>query len=178
MQHPNWLELMTQQAQVDQILKTVSYTNQFGLTLSQKDAVLLAEERTRTLKQERRIEFGESILPKIIYAFCDSAYINQQDYLETLIELQEIFFLYQNEMQDALTDDELLTFMREQFEKVCFGDLDYLRDTCLNIFAQAVRAGYTGYQKTGGCGEFEAFDIVTRWDKELYLEALRELCWR
>lgn len=81
-------------------------------------------------------------------------------------------------MQDEITDDELIQFMREQFETVCYGDLDYLEGTCLDIFAQAVRAGYRGYQKTQGHGEFEKFDIVQRWDKELYLETLRELCWR
>ena len=56
--------------------------------------------------------------------------------------------------------------------------LDYLEGTCLDLFAQAIRAGYTGYVGSEGRGEFEKFDIVKRWDKELYLEVLRELCWR
>ncbi|MDE7051319.1 MAG: hypothetical protein K2O92_00190, partial [Lachnospiraceae bacterium] len=100
------------------------------------------------------------------------------NYVETLVRLQEIFYLYKNEMQDGITDNELINFMKEQFETVCYGDLDYLEGTCLDIFAQAARAGYRGYQKTQGYGGFEEFDIVKRWDKELYLEALRELCWR
>ena len=41
---------------------------------------------------------------------------------------------------DELTDDELLTFMKEQFDTVCFGDTDYLGDTCLEIFSQAAQA--------------------------------------
>ncbi len=68
--------------------------------------------------------------------------------------------------------------MKEQFEEICFGDLDYLEGTCLNIFAQAVRAGYDGYRASKGYGEYEKFDEVKRWDHELYLETLRELCWR
>ena len=56
--------------------------------------------------------------------------------------------------------------------------LDYLEETCLDIFAQAIRAGYQGYQRTDGKGEFHKFDIVPRWDRELYLEVLRELCWK
>ena len=76
---------------------------------------------------------------------------------------------------DLLTDDELLDFMREQFEQTCFGDLDYLESTCLENFSQAVRAGYRGYQKSGGHGEYEQFDEVTRWDRELYMEALMDL---
>ncbi len=86
--------------------------------------------------------------------------------------------MYKNEMQDEITDEELLNFMKEQFETVCYGDLDYLEGTCLDIFAQAIRAGYRGYQQTQGRGEFEKFDIVPRWDRGLYLETLKELCWR
>ena len=90
-------------------------------------------------------------------------------------ESQEIFYLYKNEIQDEISDEELLHFMREQFEEICFGDLDYLEGTCLNIFAQAVRAGYRGYLASEGRGEYGEFDEVKRWDPELYLEALREL---
>lgn len=91
-------------------------------------------------------------MAKIIYAFCDSAYVTQENYCDTLLRLQEIFYLYKNEMLDEITDDELLAFMAEQFEDVCFGDLDYLEGTCLDIFAQAIRAGYSGYRASEGRG--------------------------
>ena len=65
--------------------------------------------------------------------------------------------------------------MREQYENVCFGDLDYLEGTCLNIFAQAVRAGYEGYKESQGYGEYGRLDEVKRWDYELYLQALSQL---
>lgn len=135
----------------------------------------MVAERGEVLRKERRVEFGQGILPKIIDTFCDSAYITQDSYCDTLIRLQEIFFLYKNEMLDEITDDELLEFMREQFDGVCCGDLDYLEGTCLDLFAQAIRAGYSGYEATGGRGEFEKFDLVKRWDKELYLAALMDL---
>lgn len=175
MEEKNWMELWGQQSLKAEVLSANQYTEKYGLSLSEEDVKLLAAERQNVLKKERRAEFGESILPKIIYAFCDSGYVSRSNYVETLIRLQEIFFLYKNETADELTDDELLTFMREQFEDVCFGDLDYLEGTCLELFAEAVRAGYEGYRSTGGHGEFGQFDIVQRWDKELYLEALRNL---
>lgn len=53
--------------------------------------------------------------------------------------MQEIFYLYKNEMEDGITDDELLHLMKEQFELICFGDLEYLESTCLANFSQAVR---------------------------------------
>lgn len=173
-----WMMLLSKQTQITQVLETNQHTEQYSLSLSREDAEILADERLHTLQQERRIEFGEGILPKIIYAFCDSPFIMQENYRDSLIRLQEIFFLYKNEMMDEITDDELLAFMREQFDAVCYGDFGYLAETCLEIFAQAVRAGYRGYEASQGHGEFAQFDIVTRWDRELYLEALTELAWR
>lgn len=174
----NFLEQMNLQTQLTSVLDTNQYTSQFGLVLSEDDARLLLAERQNTLKEQKRIEFGATILPRLIYEFCDSAYIRQEDYAETLIQLQDIFFLYKNEMLDEITDDELLHFMKEQFETVCYGDLDYLSGTCLELFAQAIRAGYQGYQFTDGYGAYRQFDKVPRWDRELYLETLNELCGR
>ena len=175
MEEKYWLELMSMQTQVKEVLARNRDTEKFGLALSEKEAQLLVAERGEVLRKERRVEFGQGILPKIIDTFCDSAYITQDSYCDTLIRLQEIFFLYKNEMLDEITDDELLEFMREQFDGVCCGDLDYLEGTCLDLFAQAIRAGYSGYEATGGRGEFEKFDLVKRWDKELYLAALMDL---
>lgn len=169
------LALVMDRAWLAQVRETNGYTEKFGLILSEEDTRLLLAEKNRVLKRERRVEFGKGVLPQIIYHFCDSAFLTQDNYTETLIRLQEIFYRYKNEMMDEISDEELLCFMREQFEEVCCGDLDYLEGTCLDLFAQAIRAGYRGYHRSGGRGEFAQFDIVTRWDRELYLEALRAL---
>ena len=175
MEEKNWTELMAGESQIKQILAVNEYSEQYGLSLSREDTELLLAERRNVLKRERRVEFGQSILPQIIYTFCDSSYIIQDNYLDVLIRLQEIFFLYKNEMQDEITDEELLNFMKEQFDGVCCGDPDCLEGTCLDIFAQAIRAGYRGHLKTRGWGEFTERDIMPRWDRELYLEALEAL---
>ncbi len=178
MEDKNWLDLLTNQLQLEKVIETNAYTKKYGLVLNQEEAEILISERKNSLKEQKRVELGQSVLPKIIYEFCDSAYINQENYLETLIRIQEIFFLFKNEMLDELTDDELLHFMKEQFNTICYGDLDYLEGTCLDVFAQAIRAGYRGYKETEGYGEYKKFDEVQRWDRELYVETLRELFWR
>ena len=175
MEEKNFMELFSQKNQLQKVMETNKKTEQFGLELTQEDAKLLVEARGEELKRQKRVEFGEGILPKIIFVFCDSSYITQDNYVETVDRLQEIFYLFKNESMDLLNDDELLEFMREQYEQTCFGDLDYLESTVLENFSQAVRAGYRGYQKTGGRGEYEQFDEVTRWDRELYMEALMDL---
>lgn len=171
----DWIALLQQQTQLDKVLETTQNTLQFGLTLSRQDAELILQEHGKTLREQKRVEFGTGITPKIIYEFCDSAYINQDNYVEMIIRLQSIFYLFKNEMQDAITDDELLHFMKEQFEGICFGDTEYLESTCLANFSRAVRAGYDGYKASGCRGEYDMFDEVKRWDRDLYLETLKEL---
>ena len=170
-----FLELFSEKNQLQKGMETNRKTEQLGLELTPEDAKLLVEARGEQLKRQKRVEFGEGILPKIIFAFCDSSYLSQDSYVETVVRLQEIFYLFKNESMDLLTDDELLEFMREQFEQTCFGDLDYLESTCPENFSQAVRAGYRGYQKTQGRGEYEHFDEVSRWDRDLYTAALMDL---
>lgn len=173
-----WLDLLQNTNQLVKVVETNEYTQQFGLMLSEKDAQLIVENRKTALQEQKRVEFGESIAPKIIREFCDSKYIEQRNYVDTIIRLQEIFYLYKNEMNDEITDDELLHLMKEQYELLCFGDLDYLENTCLSYFAQAIRAGYSSFQKTDGYGEYAKFDPQERWSYELYMEVLQELCWR
>lgn len=116
----NWMQLLDQQNQLSRVMETNRTAQTYGLMLSEQDAKLLLKERGRALKKEKRVEFGEGILPKMIYEFCDCPYLNQEHYVETLVRLQDIFYLYKNEMLDEITDDELLNFMREQYETVCF----------------------------------------------------------
>lgn len=174
----DWIVLLQQQGQLERVMETNLKTGPFGLTLTREDAEVILAERKCALVQHGRIEFGEGIVTKIIDEFCDSCYICQDDYVETIVRLQEIFYLYKNEMLDEITDDELLHFMKEQFETICFGSLEYLETTCLAVFSRAIRAGYEGYKASEGRGEYSGFDEVKRWDPELYMEALRELCWR
>lgn len=140
MKEYNLLEIFSGQNQLQKVLDMNQKTQQFGLVLTEQDAKLLVEARGEELRRQQRVEFGESILSKLIFTFCDSEYIFQDNYVETIIRLQEIFYIFKNETMDELTDDELLTFMRKQFENVCHGDLEYLEGTCLSNFARAIRA--------------------------------------
>ena len=171
----NWMVLLQRQNQQKKMMETNQAAKNYGLVLTEEEASLIFDERCSTLKEQKRVEFGEGITSKIIYEFCDSSFIDQNNYVNTIIRLQEIFYLYKNEMQDEITDEELLHFMREQFEDICYGDLDYLEGTCLAVFSQAIRAGYRDFKASQGYGAYGDFDEVTRWDYELYLEALENL---
>lgn len=176
----NMFQLLLQEKQKKEIETIISInekTRQFGLTLTKEAAEELIISRNLSLKKYQRVEMGAGILEKLVFAFCDSGYLIQQNYAESLMRLQDIFYEFKNEALDLVTDDELLTFMREQFDDVCFGDFDYLEGTCLDKFAFAIRAGYCGYKETGGQNEYSKLDDIMRWDRELYLSALAELFW-
>lgn len=175
MEEKEWMALISGQNQIQAVVRMNQRSEKFGFALTEEEARQLVSLRRDNLKEQQRVEFGEGILPKVIDTFCDSPYIDQNNYVQIIARLQEIFYLYKNEMMDEITDDELLEFMKEQFDTVCFGDLDYLEETCLDIFAQAIRAGYRGYQETGGRGEFRKMDIVRRWDREVFLQVLSDL---
>ena len=137
----NYLQKLSEDYQVGQILKTNETSKENGLTLTKEDATALVAARGDTLREERRVEFGDSISPKLIRAFADSSFINQEDYAEIIARLQEIFFLYKNESMDMVTDDELLAIMKNAYENESAGDLEYLEGTALEAFARSVRAG-------------------------------------
>lgn len=130
-----------QKQELVRVLECNKKTKEFGLILSEEEANNLMLSRKASLADSQRVEFGEGILPKIIHYFSDSQYINQDNYADTLDQLQELFYLYKNETQDELTDDELLSFMRNQYDEVCYGDMDYLGSTCLERYAKAIRSG-------------------------------------
>lgn len=171
------LQIQKEQRELAVLISCNEKTQQFGLSLTEGEARELMVCRNESLKQYQRAEFGGGILEKLIFTFCDSQYIDQNNYLETMIELQDIFYEYKNESGDLLTDDELITFMAEQFEDICCGDTEYLETTCLSRFATAIRAGYEGYKKSGGKQEYLELAEEARWDKEVYLEVLQELFW-
>ncbi|MBQ3163942.1 MAG: hypothetical protein IJC02_05330 [Lachnospiraceae bacterium] len=139
MEEKDWLELWSGQNQLQKVIEMNQKTEKFGLVLSEKDAKLLVENRKENLREQQRVEFGEGILPKLIFAFCDSPYIFQENYVDTITRLQEIFYLYKNESMDELTDDELLDFMKEAFDGECEGSLEYLEETALEEFARSIR---------------------------------------
>lgn len=133
------LMMRDKKQQLEKIVQCNSYTSRYGLKLSNEEVLQLLDSRKNNLKQVERVEFGEGILSKLIYTFCDSPYIYQDNYVETMEALQEIFYLYKNEALDEVTDDELIEYMKECFEGKCQGDLDYLEGTCLEAFCRTIR---------------------------------------
>ncbi|OLR60013.1 hypothetical protein BHF70_10535 [Anaerostipes sp. 494a] len=136
----NFMIAFESKKQLEVLQKTNEYTRQFGLQLTDAEISELIVERQECLIKQQRVEFGKGILENLIFAFCDFDFIFQENYAETVAALQEIFYLYKNESMDELTDDELLSYMREAFDGECQGSLEYLESTCMERFARDIRA--------------------------------------
>ena len=89
----DWMILLKGQNQLSNVIKTNETTERFGLSLTEQDAKLILAERKNALAEQKRIEFGEGIATKIIYEFCDSEYIHQSNYVETIIHCRK-YFIY------------------------------------------------------------------------------------
>ena len=145
---------LIQKQAVIELEKCNDFTAQFGLTLSQCDAVELVETRTLALKSNGRIEFGGGVIEKIVREFCTSPYLSMHNYAESLHDLTDMFYYYKNETLDLMSDDDLIKFMKKRFDGICQGSLELLSGRELANMARNLRFGYAPeYSEDLACDE-------------------------
>ncbi|WP_035290516.1 DUF6323 family protein [Clostridium sp. KNHs214] len=127
------------------VLKCNEFTSEYGLKIKEEDVKEIIKTRNMSLKNSARIEFNGQIITKIIIAFCDSPYISQYNYSDTINELVEIFYNYKNETLDYISDDELIDIMKEYFNNYCQGSLELLEGKVLYKIADNIRHGVKDY---------------------------------
>lgn len=122
---------LLQKMAAEDILKCNKTTAKYGLVLTEQAAVSLAETRSYSLSSNGRIEFGGGIVDKLILAFCDSPFISQQNYEQTISELIELFYYFKNETNDKVTDTGLIRIMKKAFDGECQGSTELLESEVL-----------------------------------------------
>ncbi|MDR3597462.1 MAG: DUF6323 family protein [Clostridium sp.] len=129
----------------NEVIECNDFTLEYGLTLNAEDVKEIIKTRSIALEKSGRIEFNGQIINKIITAFCDSPYISQYNYSDTINELVEIFYNYKNETLDYIGDDELIEIMKEYFDNYCQGSLELLEGKVLYKIADNIRNGVKDY---------------------------------
>lgn len=142
MENYNEMLKLQRQASLQEIRDCNNFSGQFGLVLKEVEIQELVECRKKALKDTGRVEFGGGILPKLIYAFCDSPYLDQTTYVETLTELQEAFYYFKGEAQEQFSDDELIDFMAAVFNGRAQGSAEYLIGTSLEALCRHANNPY------------------------------------
>lgn len=122
------------------LLETNDYTRQYGLALTHTDALSVVEARDIALRDYGRVELGVGMTDRLIMTFCDSPYLNSENYAETVCALTELFYYMKGETFDRLTDDELLQLMKRYFDGECGGSLELLAERELETTARNIRA--------------------------------------
>ncbi|GMQ65358.1 DUF6323 family protein [Vallitalea maricola] len=128
--------------QVNEIIRLNEETIKYGLTLSKHEIMQIIDVRNDLLKGYGRIELGTEIINKLIKSFYNSSYIQQDMYVSTLMELQEVFYYMKNETEDNLSDDEIIEILREFFEDYCKGSIELLQGREIENFARNQRIKY------------------------------------
>lgn len=98
-------------------------TEQHGIVLTQKDCADIALCRGQLLRDTERIEVGVGIVKRIIEEFCESGYVDQNTFRDTVEELLECFYTIKTETEDRLDDDTVLEFLKQTFETDAGGDV-------------------------------------------------------
>ncbi len=146
-----FLPVMLQNRQtITALLKCNEVSARFGLQLSETEIDELIENRRETLERCGRIEFGGGVIQKIIMEFFDSPFLYQDNYVGTLMELQECFYYFKNESLETLSDDELIKLMKKYFDDVCQGSVEYLQTTILENYCRDQRYDNKVYRDIDG----------------------------
>lgn len=126
---------------IKEILELNDITSKKDLSLTYKDTLYLIKNKNNILKDIGRIEVGSGIIKKIIYTFYDSPYIDKYNYLKMLLELINIFYLYQDKFSYILIDEQLLKYMRKCFDTECAGSWKLLESVSFNKLNEYLEEG-------------------------------------
>lgn len=102
-----------------------------SIRISQNELSALENAHTRFLSAHGRVEFGKSALPTLAKAFASSPYFDEKNCTALLTELMDIFYYFRNECDGLISDEELISFMRREFDLSAAGDIGYLAGTAM-----------------------------------------------
>ncbi len=128
-----------EKAAAQEIMNCNELTSRFGLVLTREEAAALAQTRGEALKRAGRVEFGGGAMQALITAFCDSPYITQAEYADTLCELARIFYDFKTDSMDEVDDAEAIAMMRKVFDE-WRGSVEMV-ESRMEAFARNVRYG-------------------------------------
>lgn len=110
-----------------------------GLSLSKADIQALVAGRLEALEVSDRVEFGRGVARELVLAFAGSPYVSQATFVETVLELQELFYEFKNESLEQIPDEDLIGKMRSLFDDPAQGDLEYLAEALFEGLGRRVR---------------------------------------
>lgn len=135
-----WKELYAsvQDQDVMEIVELNEQIKEYGLALTLEEAKQLIFARDRALDHYGRVELGIEATKTLITELAASPYMDHDNFLSVLNELQEMFYYLKNETEDRIGDFELISMIRERFDGDCGGSMDLLKSN-LEEYAEHFR---------------------------------------
>lgn len=129
-----------------EIMRCNDVAQRFGIKLTGKDALVLLAARDRALKVSGRVEFEKGAVETLLKTFCDSPYLNQDNFTEVMEDIIEIFYGFKTETLDLVDDAEAISLLKELFDGECSGSTDTLRDEAGRAARKVRSGGKTGLE--------------------------------
>ena len=123
---------------INELLKTNDEIKKYGLVITLDEVKQIINVRNKVLKDYGRIELSFETTKKLINVFSSSAFINDENYVRILNDMQETFYYLKNETEDRLGDEKLIELMKDLFENSCEGSVELL-NSYLEDFSRSFR---------------------------------------
>lgn len=123
----NSIQLSHMSKTVMELLSLNEKTKERGLVLTPNDVKTLVVFRNKVLRDHARVELDIGVLKELIEVFSTSPYMEREHYVETINELQEIFYYLRNETEDKIGDVKLIQRMNDFYNGPCAGSLELLK---------------------------------------------------
>lgn len=128
---------------VNNLLEINSTTQRHGLIVTEIIAKEIAEARRQSLKDNDRVDFSSDTTARLVKAFSESYYITQETFSETIAEIIELFYFLKNEINDVLSDDDMISEMLIVFNETCFGVMEIMQSKGVEKIIRKYRFGDT-----------------------------------
>ncbi len=135
-----------------QLMALNDQTAAWGLTLTQEEAAQVAVCRTKALHLNERIEVGLGALEKLTAVFAASGYVERSDWAELLCRVTEMFYQYKTDMEDRISDTELIAYLFYCFELECGGDPDLTEERLDELCRGENNGGFSFDEEDGEDG--------------------------
>lgn len=136
----NFNQSILTEVYTNELLQLNEETKKYGLELTLEDVKQIMNIRNKVLKGYGRVELSFDVTKKLIEAFSASAFVNENNYVSILNDLQELFYYMKNETEDKLSDEKIINLMKEKFEDSCEGSVDLL-NSYLEEYSRSFRKG-------------------------------------
>jgi hypothetical protein len=112
---------------IERLIELNGKAADYGLTITESAAREIALSRSAALAENERFEVKSDAVTRLVSAFLETRYIDQEDLAATAGELINLFYHIKNETDNSVSDDDLISEMLEVFVETCFGSMEAMR---------------------------------------------------